>query len=480
MPVRNWTITLISQSLDEDTVAAEPMLFPELLCCDRNPARATATITRLAGQILLKIPALELHRRVVPSDARVESIEIMLDPPARMPDWENPIALRFDIVRWRHASEGFLAYVPVLGIEVICRREPEMSALLKDQILAAIKRLKIVESLFELALSQRTSKTEVIPLSFPVQLKTARQREQDDQSDGQSKGKLVIEQVGLVLGEKPLRPAYEVDGIVDDLADALGATGPRSVLLIGPSGCGKTAIVEQLVRRWKSLRAGSPVWSTSGARLIAGMSGYGMWEQRTQRLCKEAARENAILHVGNLIELMQVGRVGGGGGIAGFLRQYIGRGEVLVIAECTPEQLPFIERLDPYLLELFRQLRVEEPDIPTGRRILRSIAEGEQRPVTIEDDWLPALDRLHRRFATYSAYPGRPARFLLNLLKDVPADRALTPADVIDAFARETGLPRFMLDPRVPLDLCAAHDWFAARLIGQLRNRTCGGSAGNR
>jgi len=469
MPVRDWTITLISRSLDEDTVATEPMFFPELLCCGRNPARAIATITRLAGKILLKVPALELHRRVVPSDARVESIDIMLDPHARTLDWEDPIALRFDVVRWRHENEGCLAYVPVLGIEVICRREPEMPALLRDQILAAIKRSKIVGSLFELALSQRTSKTELTPLSFPVQLKTARQREQDDQSDGQSKAKLVIEQVGLVLGEKPLRPAYEVEGIVGDLADALGARGPRSVLLIGSSGCGKTAIVEQLVRQWKSLREGSPVWSTSGARLIAGMSGYGMWQQRTQLLCKEAARENAILHVGNLVELMQVGRVGDGGGIAGFLRQYVGRGEVLLIAECTPEQLPFIERIDPYLLELFHQLRVEEPDVPTGRRILLSIAAGEGRPASIEDDWLSTLDRLHRRYATYSAYPGRPVRFLLNLLKDIPADRALTPADVIDSFARETGLPRFMLDPRVPLNLPAAHHWFAARLIGQLR-----------
>ena len=127
----------------------------------------------------------------------------MLDPPARTPDWQNPIGLRFDVVRWRHQNEGFLAYVPVLGIEVLCRREIEMPTLLKDQILAAIKRSKMVESLFELALSQRTSKTELTPLSFPAQLETARQREQDDESDGQSKGKLVIEQVGLVLGEKP-------------------------------------------------------------------------------------------------------------------------------------------------------------------------------------------------------------------------------------------------------------------------------------
>ena len=120
--------------------------------------------------------------------------------------------------------------------------------------------------------------------------------------------------------------------------------------------------------------------------------------------CAKKQREHAILHVGNLIELMQVGRVDDGGGIAGFLRQYIGRGELLLIAECTPEQLPFIEQLDPYLLELFHQLRVEEPDVPKGRRILASIAEGAGRPASIEDDWLQTLDRLHRRYATVRHY----------------------------------------------------------------------------
>ncbi len=38
---------------------------------------------------------------------------------------------------------------------------------------------------------------------------------------------------------------------------------------------------------------------------------------------------------------------------------------------------------------------------------------------------------------------------------------------MIAAFSRETGLPAFMLDPDVPLDLPEARQWFAKRIIGQ-------------
>ena len=38
----------------------------------------------------------------------------------------------------------------------------------------------------------------------------------------------------------------------------------------------------------------TPFWSTSGSRLVAGMSGHGMWEERCQRLWREATRSAAL------------------------------------------------------------------------------------------------------------------------------------------------------------------------------------------
>ncbi len=174
-----------------------------------------------------------------------------------------------------------------------------------------------------------------------------------------------------------------------------------------------------------------------------------------------------MVHLGPLVELLEVGKSEhNSSGIATFLRPAVARGELLCIAECTPEQFPLIEKQDPQLLDAFRHIAVEEPDTKTGRVILASYARDNANRTT-EPAALAAIDRLHRRYATYSAYPGRPLRFLDNLLRDGAQDAPIAEDEVYDGFTRETGLPRAIIDPAVPLDLAATHDWFAARVIGQ-------------
>ena len=95
---------------------------------------------------------------------------------------------------------------------------------------------------------------------------------------------------------------------------------------------------------------------------------------------------------------------------------------------------------------------------------------------------LAAIDRLHRRYATYSAYPGRPLRFVENLLRDggLPgaafttinpgeeeAPKPIDEEEVYLAFTRETGLPRSIIDPAVPLDVDETSRWFSSRIAGQ-------------
>ncbi|HEY1066500.1 MAG TPA: AAA family ATPase, partial [Pirellulales bacterium] len=81
---------------------------------------------------------------------------------------------------------------------------------------------------------------------------------------------------------------------------------------------------------------------------------------------------------------------------------------------------------------------------------------------------LEAIDRLHRRYASYSAPPGRPLRFLDNLLRDRPSGAGTVSADEVGrAFSRETGLPRVLLDDSERLDLAETRRWFGSRIAGQ-------------
>src|SRR4029078_8271428 len=106
------------------------------------------------------------------------------------------------------------------------------------------------------------------------------------------------------------------------------------------------------------------------------------------------------------------------------------RGELLCVAEATPEHLPLIEKQDPQLIDAFRHITLEEPGPEKGKAILAAFARTRKSPGTagpglagqrtLHPTGRDAIDRLHRRYATYSACPGRPLRFLENLLRDGP------------------------------------------------------------
>src|SRR6185295_9101010 len=104
-------------------------------------------------------------------------------------------------------------------------------------------------------------------------------------------------------------------------------------------------------------------------------------------------------------------------GIAGYLRAHFETGELLGIVEALPEQIALIERSDSQLLRAFERIDIAPSDAETTRMILESRAEvlARQGRFTWVSGALDELDRLHKRFATYSAFPGRPLRFLEHL-----------------------------------------------------------------
>ena len=66
----------------------------------------------------------------------------------------------------------------------------------------------------------------------------------------------------------------------------------------------------------------------------------------------------------------------------------------------------------------------------------------------------------------FSKYDSRPLS-RVNLLHDGLPGQTLSAADVTRAFARETGLPLFLLEESVRLDLAQTRHWLTSRVIGQ-------------
>ena len=466
MPEHAFHLTAVLQVLETDVFLAEALFYPEVSCLGDDPQRLIKALAANARLLLAACPAGELYRRRGPRDVEAAVIDVVIDPPAHSVAWREPVVLGFPVVRWAHGEDAWLAFVPALGVEVVAGTLEDRERMLPRHIEIAVLRNR-ARALHRLAWLARASSLRLEAVPFTVELPSPKQAalaERDEREKQQS----ILPEVGVDLRDESLGGAFEMEQPLARLAEALTGRQPRGVLLIGPSGVGKTALVHALVRQRRELGMGDrPFWATSGARLVAGMSGFGMWQERCEKLWREASRIQAVLHLGNLMELLEVGKSEHQSqGLAAFLRPWLSRGDLLAVVECTPEQLPLIERQDPTSFAPSRRCAWRNPRSADWKASL--IASHESRAArTLLPDGLAEVIRLHRRYATYSANPGRPVRFLRNLLTDQPRDKPIDGRTVTEAFARETGLPLVLLEDSVRLDLDDARRWFSTRVIGQ-------------
>lgn len=478
-------LTTLTRLLDEDVRLADVFGLPEISALDESERKCRATLQAKAKSILedaaLSPPRL-LFRRQFGAAVELDEVELTLDPPKHRPEWQEPVTLRIAFARWVE-DDLHQAWVPVLGVLVFATRASLLAERVKEHVLLVLAGRHKHVTLRELARIARVRSLAVDKLEVTAQLKTPRQLSEGTEKEDKEPSMLtnLAEELPPCIARKSApaaqaspSAAFEMDGELAQLAEAFSGALRRSVLLAGPAGGGKTALVRELARRRGAFGfVETPFWSTSGARLMTGPIGFGMWQERCQQLCREAAKTKAIVHLGNLAELLEVGKANRGEqSVGSFLRPWIARGDLTVIAECTPEQLGAIERLEPHLLGAFRQIQVPERTPEQTRVILTRVFESAPGQTLTDSQTatvfaLDRLQQLHQRYASYSANPGRPVRFLKNLLADGFPQKALVEEAVVSAFSRETGLPLALLDDRVPLDLAAIGDWFGQHVIGQ-------------
>ncbi|HVT83531.1 MAG TPA: AAA family ATPase, partial [Phycisphaerae bacterium] len=487
-----FDLTLVAQSVGSDICLGEFLLVPELTSLGSSHDAVWHALRTLGEKFFADLPPGELWQRCIAGKPEPLAIPVALSPGKRDSAWRATLAVEFHGVRWKRPEGGlgkWSAYVPLLQAAAVADTQAELAEALEREIRMAIVRGRAENSdaltLRSAVMLARVEGLEVEHTQVTLSVKTPKAREREETGDKEEKS--VLQDIATNLNHLETPKAFELHDTVAKIAEALAGRSARSVLLVGPSGVGKTAALRELVRTRDSQGLGDRTfWETSGSRLILGALGYGMWQERCHKFCREAAREHAIVYFGNLIELLEIGKSESNAiGIAGQLRGYMQRGELLAIAECTPEQLGVLEREDPHLLAAFRQVVLEEPSAEKTRAILQHVAadltsgdprrrgrDAERLPV-VAHGALEEIERLHRRYASYSGFPGRPIRFLRNLIRDHEArsdhdaGATITSEAATAAFARETGLPSLLLDESVTLDADEARAWFASRVLAQ-------------
>ncbi len=313
-------------------------------------------------------------------------------------------------------------------------------------------------------------------------------------SEGAGRGYKVLPRVGVNLtaqaaegglaGGTPRMPCREQLRL-------LVCGDPRtSALVVGPSGAGKTTVIERLVldllaaddfAAHRNLDRVHKVWSVAGKRIIAGMSHLGEWEQRCLDLLDDARRHRGVLY---LTDVHLFGRIGrsrdSDRSLAEFFRGPIARREVLVVGECTPEQVRQLEEDAPGFAALFTRVHVPPTDAgETFRLMVHEVRALEPRHrVAISPHALRTILELGASLFANRVFPGTALDLLRQAARESagpaaapgeppPALRPVGTTEVLSLLSARTGLPEGLLRADEALDPATVHDALSAQVMGQ-------------
>jgi ATP-dependent Clp protease ATP-binding subunit ClpC len=267
----------------------------------------------------------------------------------------------------------------------------------------------------------------------------------------------------------------------------LGGERRSPVVVVGPPGSGKSTII----RRWigdlleeegfeldRNYDRIHQVWQVSGQRIIAGMMYFGDWEQRGLDLLEECRRKRAFLWFEDLHLLGRLGQSRESDrNLAELFRGPVARGELVLVGECTAEQLQRLEDDAPSFARLFSRVLVA----PTTQRETLEMMVSEARAlertrhVAYHPFTFRSILEVGGSLQPWKAMPGK----ALDLLRGL-ADRAarareaddegrseIGPPDVVRLLSVQTGLAESLITSEERLDPADVARGLSRRVIGQ-------------
>ena len=276
----------------------------------------------------------------------------------------------------------------------------------------------------------------------------------------------------LPLG-MPRRPAR------DQLELLLCGNRKRSTMVVGDSGVGKTTAINRWVDDLliedgyaiePNLDRINHVWKISGKRIIAGMSYLGDWERRCLDLLAECRKKRAILWISDIHLFGRLGQTRQSDrSLADFFRGPISRGELLVVGECTPNQLARLADDAPSFAALFSRVHLSETTGPeTFQMMMHEARRLEQSVgVSLSPYVYRSILELGGGIFPWSSFPGKALDLLRQLFARHEGSREIQPSDVVALLSAQTGLPENLLTLEAPLDPGQVRDAIGRAVLGQ-------------
>jgi ATP-dependent Clp protease ATP-binding subunit ClpC len=254
---------------------------------------------------------------------------------------------------------------------------------------------------------------------------------------------------------------------VEAVEAALRSTPPRSVLLVGEQGVGKSALVGEALRRvsdeeWL-------VFEAAASDVMAGQMYVGMLEGRVQEIAQRMRGRRVVWLFPSFEEALWAGQhVQSPRGLLDALLPYLESQEIVLVGEIDPLAYELVAQFRPKVARVFQVVRLAPMSEDDAVAVARDWVDA--AGIEVDDETLPEALDLASHYLPGIAAPGNLIR-VLELAAERTRRRAEAPAiepkTIIESLAEVTGLPLHVLDPRLPLDLDAVHDFFSEHVLGQ-------------
>ncbi len=257
------------------------------------------------------------------------------------------------------------------------------------------------------------------------------------------------------------------------LTALLEGKGRLGVLLVGAEHTGKSALLRAYLARGTR-----PVYLSSGAQLIAGMSGLGQWQARIRAVMEGVETLDAVLYFESLEDLLAEQRESGGADLAGAMRPFLDEGKVRIVAEIRPDELDRLEGRHWAFFAAFSRIKIDPlpPAEALAALTQRAAHDARVQPhkPRVDAAALPVLIDLAERYLPYGAFPGKAVRLYQDLRASREKERApgggpptLGKAEVYQFFSLTTGVPEILLRDDAPLRIADVAQSLRRQIIGQ-------------
>ncbi len=293
----------------------------------------------------------------------------------------------------------------------------------------------------------------------------------------------VMEDMLLQAQSGKYHPAVAREEELNRIIEILNCKTKNNPLLIGDPGVGKTAIVEGLALKMikgevPAKLARKKLYLLSVATLLAGTKYRGQFEEKVLELLKETKKENCLIFIDHIQNIISSGLTKGGSlDTSALIKPALIKGEIQVVGATTYDEYQNHIEKDLSLARCFQKINISEPDNLSCEKILLSIVSflEQYHSVTFSEKAIKNSIELIRRYIKDGSLPDKAIDVLdraaaivsIQVKENKRLESMVSEGDILEAISGISGIPLAKIKGQGRESLARLEEMLKRRVIGQ-------------